>query len=41
MIHLFMAAGYGRDYARRLRLAAERRFERLEVRTCPLSSLPT
>ena len=41
MIHLFMASGYGRDYARRLRLAAERRFERLEVRACPLSSLPT
>ena len=41
MVHLFMAAGYGRDYARRLRLAAERRFERVGARACPLSSLPT
>jgi hypothetical protein len=40
-IHLFMAAGYGRDYARRLRLAAERRLEHLGVRACPLASLST
>jgi hypothetical protein len=41
MIHVFMAAGFGRDYAHRLRLAAERHFERLGARACPISSLPT
>lgn len=33
VLHLFMAAGYGNDYARRLQRAAERRFAPLGV--CP------
>jgi hypothetical protein len=41
MMHLFMESSHGRDYARRLRLAAERHFGHLGLRACPLSSLPT